>query len=167
MSNKFFQIYFIIIFSVLNLSNSSLTKLSLNQTVLGYLHPQTYAYYELSIKEEDSENKDFLLIEARRNKEQDILDNIYSDPNLYVSNFHSEPGPNKNEWSSDRFGDEVISINKINTYSNKIFYISIYCQFSCNFALKATLFKNYEMKGNKLYTISMIPFDIIKFTLRL
>ena len=164
MSNKFFQIYFIIIFSVLNLSNSSLTKLSLNQTVLGYLHPQTYAYYELSIKEEDSENKDFLLIEARRNKEQDILDNIYSDPNLYVSNFHSEPGPNKNEWSSDRFGDEVISINKINTYSNKIFYISIYCQFSCNFALKATLFKNYEMKGNKLYTISMIPFDIIKFT---
>ena len=79
--------------------------------MLGYLNPNSYVYYELSI-ENDTSNSDYLLIEARRNKDQDILDNIYSDPNLYVSTFYSEPGPNKNEWSSDRFGDEIISINK-------------------------------------------------------
>ena len=163
MLNKFIPFYFLLILSILTISKESPTKIGLNETMLGYLHPKCYAYYELSI-ENDTTNSDYLLIEARRNKDQDILDNIYSDPNLYVSNIHLEPGPNKNEWSSDRFGDEIISINKINSYKNKKFYISIYCHFSCNFILRANLFKNYDMKENIVYTVSMIPSDIIKLT---
>ena len=164
MNNNCFLIYCFLFISILNITKSSLAQISLNQTVQGYLHPTTYAYYELEIKDDETKQSDFLLIEARRNIDQDILDNIYSDPNLYVSNIHSMPGPNKNEWSSNRFGDEIISINKINKYEKKIFYISIYCQFSCNYILKANLFKNYDLKGNKLYTISLIPLDIIKLT---
>ena len=163
MKNKYISFYFLLVLSILIISKVSPTKIGINETMLGYLNPNSYVYYELSI-ENDTTNSDYLLIEARRNKDQDILDNIFSDPNLYVSTFYSEPGPNKNEWSSDRFGDEIISINKLNTYRNKKFYISVYCQFSCNFLLRANLFKNYELKENVIYTVSMIPSDIIKLT---
>ena len=164
MSKNLYFLYFLFIFFLINKSKSSPAVITLNQTFQGYLQPKSYAYYSLSLKDIETQNTDFLLIEVRRNKEQDILDNIYSDPNLYVSNIHSYPGPNKNEWSSNRFGDEIISINKINSFSNKTFYISIYCQFICNFRLKANLFKNYDMKENVVYTVSMIPSDVMTLT---
>ena len=164
MSINLYFFFFILFFSILNLSQSLITQISLNKTIQGYLSNKSYAYYSLTIKESDVKDEDFLLIEARRNKDQDLLDNIYSDPNIYVSNIHSEPGPNKNEWSSNRFGDEIISINKINSYLNKILYISIYCQFSCNYIIKANVYNNYNMKGNVVYTVSMIPFDVIKLS---
>ena len=137
------------------ISKVFLFPLSLNETFKGYLRNQSYAYFSLTIHESDIKKYDFLLVEARRNEDQDLLDNIFSDPNLYISIKHSEPGPNKNEWSSSRFGDEIISINNIETYTNQIFYISIYCQFSCNYILKANLHKTHKMEANKLYTPSV------------
>ena len=164
MRKYLFFIYSLYILTFLKISEVCPTQLLLNQTIKGYLHPQTYAYYTLHIQDIKEENSDFLLIEARRNEDQDLLDNIYSDPNLYVSNIYSEPGPNKNEWSSNRFGDEILSINKAVIRNNQIFYISIYCQFSCNYILKANLFKNFEMKENKIYTVSLIQFDAARLT---
>ena len=152
-----------LIFSFL-ISKVFLFPLSLNETFKGYLHNQSYAYFSLTIHESDIKKYDYLLVEARRNEDQDLLDNIFSDPNLYISIKHSEPGPNKNEWSSSRFGDEIISINNIETYTNQIFYISIYCQFSCNYILKANLHKTHKMEANKLYTISMTEMDKIKLS---
>ena len=166
MRNNFYIIYFFLIIFVLNIFHVSTTQLYLNKTIQGYLHPKSYAYYSLLLDRNisDAENNDSLLIEVRRNENQDLLDNIYSDPNIYISTIHSEPGPNLNEWSSNRFGDEIISINKINSYSNQVFYISIYCQFSCNYLLKANIHKNYEMKVNKIYFITMLPFEKTKLT---
>ena len=152
-----------LIFSFL-ISKVFLFPLSLNETFKGYLHNQSYAYFSLTIHESDIKKYDYLLVEARRNEDQDLLDNIFSDPNLYISIKHSEPGPNKNEWSSSRFGDEIISVNNIETYTNQIFYISIYCQFSCNYILKANLHKTHKMEANKLYTISMTEMDKIKLS---
>ena len=168
MRNNIYIIYSFLLIFLLNISQVSLTQLNLNETIKGYLHPKSYAYYSLSLNVNisDTENNDYLLVEVRRNEEQDLLDNIYSDPNLYISTIHSQPGPNANEWSSNRFGDEIISINKLNTYANQIFYISIYCQFSCNYFLKANIHKNKEMKVNKIYLISMSPFDKIKLTFK-
>ena len=168
MRNNIYIIYSFLLIFLLNISQVSLTQLNLNETIKGYLHPKSYAYYSLSLNVNisDTENNDYLLVEVRRNEEQDLLDNIYSDPNLYISTIHTQPGPNANEWSSNRFGDEIISINKLNTYANQIFYISIYCQFSCNYFLKANIHKNKEMKVNKIYLISMSPFDKIKLTFK-
>ena len=164
MRKNFLFIFSFYILTILKISEVCPTPLLLNQTIKGYLHPKTYAYYTLHIQKIEEETSDFLLIEARRNEDQDLLDNIYSDPNLYVSNLYSEPGPSKSEWSSNRFGDEIISINKNVIRNNQIFYISIYCQFSCNYILKANLFKNFAMKENKLYTVSLIPNDAARLT---
>ena len=168
MRKNIYITFLFLLISLLNISQVSLTQLYLNKTILGYLHPKSYAYYSLLLPENitDTESTDYLLVEARRNEDQDLLDNIYSDPNLYISNIHSQPGPNAHEWSSARFGDEIISINKVNSYSNQVFYISIYCEFSCNYILKANIHKNYEMKVNKIYSINMLPNDKAKLTFK-
>jgi hypothetical protein len=49
------------------------------------LPDKSYAYFKLKIPEITANISQFLLIEARRNAEQDLFDNVLSDPNLYIS----------------------------------------------------------------------------------
>ena len=156
----------IFILSLLALYSSAPTDLSLDTVIKGSLPDKTYTYYKLKLPVFNKDETKFLLIEARRNEEQDFLDNVFSDPNLYISTTEIYPGPNQNTWSSSRFGDEIISINQNFVKSGAIFYISIYCEFKCNYILDAKLYNNYELKEDKLYTISMIQDDVIKATFK-
>ena len=56
-------------------------------------------------------NEKFLLIKAKRNEQQDLLDNIFSDPILYISTVYEKPDPNHYTWSSSKFGNEIINID--------------------------------------------------------
>ena len=162
MKEKYIFLLIFILLNLLNIISSAPTSFSLNEAIKGSLADKTYVYYSLKLPQLNSVDSKFLLIEARRNEEQDFLDNIFSDPNLYISTTETYPGPNKNTWSSNRFGDEIISINQNHVKSGSTFYISIYCEFKCNYILDAKLYNNYEMKEDKLYTVSMIPDDVIK-----
>ena len=159
---------FYLLIVVLNLLNIiySETTFSLDQVVKGSLPDKSYSYYTLQLSKLKPEVSEFLLIEARRNVEQDYLDNIFSDPNIYISTTEKKPGPEKNTWSSSKFGDEIISINRNYVKNDTAFYISIYCEFKCNYVLDAKIYKTYDMKENKVYTISMIEDDVIKATFR-
>ena len=86
MRKNIYITFLFLLISLLNISQVSLTQLYLNKTILGYLHPKSYAYYSLLLPDNitDAESTDYLLVEARRNEDQDLLDNIYSDPNLYI-----------------------------------------------------------------------------------
>ena len=151
---------------LIQLISASPALITLNEAYKGSLSDKTYSYIKLEIPEIDDSNSKFLLIEARRNVEQDFIDNIFSDPNLFISETETYPGPNKNTWSSSRFGDEIISINQKYVKTGAIFYISIYCEFICNFILDAKLYNNYQMREDMTYTISMIPDDVIKATFK-
>ena len=89
------------------------------------LPDKTYGYYKMVTPEITTDEK-FLLIKAKRNEQQDLLDNIFSDPNLYISVDEQQPTDIKHTWSSKRFGDETISISGvyINPFQN--FYIGIF-----------------------------------------
>ena len=152
--------------SINSYTDSSSINITINQTIKRSLPDKSYDYYKLILPHLDLENSQFLLIEARRNEAQDFLDNIYSDPNLYISQYEIRPSADKNTWSSNRFGDEIISINQkyVNSYS--VFYISVFCEFKCNYIIDANLYNNYEMKEDKIYTISMIPDDVQKFSFK-
>ena len=151
-----------IIFISLNIITPIPTPFKLNDTIKGSLANKAYSYYSLILPDLDFDDSKFLLIEARRNEEQDLIDNVFSDPNIYISTTEENPGPNKNTWSSSRFGDEIISINQNYVRSGSMFFISIYCEFKCNYILDAKLYNNYLMKEDKLYTVSMIEDDVIK-----
>ena len=152
--------------TIIKLIISSPTPISLNQEYKSYLSDNTYSYLKLEIPETASNNKQFLLIEARRNVEQDFLDNVFSDPNLFISQNETYPGPNKNTWSGNKFGDEIISINQNYVKPGAQFYIAVYCEFKCNYVLDAKLYNNYEIKEDKTYTITMVPDDVIKATFK-
>ena len=126
------------------------------------LPEKTYFTYKMLMPDVESTENKFLLITARRNEEQDLLDNIFSDPNLYISNTYTSPDPNHYTWSSSRFGDEIISIDFKLIQPNSYLYISVYCQFKCNFILEGKIYEKYELKENKIHTISLIPNDAIK-----
>ena len=162
--NRIFNIIFLL--SLLTSFSSATIDLSLDSVIKDSLPDKTYAYYKLKLPVFNEDETKFLLVEARRNEEQDFLDNVFSDPNLYISTTEIYPGPNQNTWSSNRFGDEIISINQNYVKSGALFYISIYCEFKCNYILDAKLYNNYEMKADKLYTISMIQDDVIKVTFK-
>ena len=163
-----YALFLTLLMIVLNVISSAPALIALDQVYRGSLSDKTYAYLKLEIPKMDENNTDseFLLIEARRNEQQDILDNIFSDPNLYISQKEEYPGPQKSTWSSSRFGDEIISISQNYVKTGAIFYISVYCEFKCNYYLDAKLYKNYVMKDEKAYTVSMIPDDVIKATFK-
>ena len=165
-NQKCFKYHLVLLISLFFSISSAPSPFNLNDVIKGSLPDKTYAYYKLKLPELTSGESKFLLFEARRNEEQDFLDNVYSDPNLYISTTEIYPGPNQHTWSRSRFGDEIISINKNYVKSGADFYISIYCEFKCNYILDAKLYNNYEMKEDKLYTISMIENDVIKATFK-
>ena len=156
-----------VLFSLLSLTYSQeLIEFTLDQAMKKSLPDKSYAYFKLKIPQITANISQFLLIEARRNVEQDLFDNVFSDPNLYISTIDQNPSPSSNTWSSGRFGDEIISIDHKYVKSGALFYMSVYCEFKCNFILDAKLYTNYELKEDKLYTLSMIPDDVMKITFK-
>ena len=153
-----------VLFILINISLSDTIEIKLNEKIKNSLSDQTYTYYKLVIPElpKIRIRRKFLLIEARKNEEQDFLDNIFSDPNLYISTEHTTPDPNHSTWSSNRFGDEIISIDSKYITSGATFYISVYCQFKCNYILDAKLYDTYVLRENKIYTVSLIKDGAIK-----
>ena len=156
----------IFLLTILNLSYSAPIEFSLNQAIKSSLPDKSYGYYKLKIPKIKTSFSPFLIIEARRNVEQDIFDNVFSDPNLYISLSDPNPSPSSNTWSSSRFGDEIISIDQKYVKSGAIFYISVYCQFKCNFILDAKLYNNYILQENKVYSINIIPDGVLKITFK-
>jgi len=156
-----------VLFSIISLTYSQdLIEFTLDQAMKKSLPDKSYAYFKLRIPEIKANYSQFLLIEARRNVDQDLLDNVFSDPNLYISTVDQHPSPSSSTWSSSRFGDEIISIDQKYVKSGAFFYMSVYCEFKCNFILDAKLYTNYELKEDKVYTLSMIPDDVMKITFK-
>ena len=163
MKEKIFLI--INLYILFTISHSIPIDIDIDKATKNSLPDKTYSYYKLTMPKIEEEDK-FLLIEARRNEEFDLLDNIFSDPNLYISTKYEKPDPNHNTWSSNRFGDEIISIDSKYFKEGVIFYISVYCEFKCNFILETKLYDKYEMEEDFIYTVSLVPDDVIKASFR-
>ena len=91
---------------------------------------------------------DHLIIELKPNPKLDLINNIISDPNLYISTTEKNPSIDKYTFKSEYFGDETISISPKNLSSKKTFYISVHCILKCNYILKAQLVKDIPLKTN-------------------
>ena len=160
------SLFYVTLLIIFNLTYELSEDFHLDEEVKGSLSDKSYKYYRIKLPELKSNTSQFLLFEARRNTDQDLLDNVFSDPNLYISQTEVYPSPTSNTWSSSRFGDEIISIDRKYVKSGAFFYVSIYCEFKCNFILDAKLYENYEFEEDKLYTLSMIPDDVLKITFK-
>ena len=81
-----------VLFILINISLSDTIEIKLNEKIKNSLSDQTYIYYKLIIPElpKIRIRRKFLLIEARKNEEQDFLDNIFSDQ-IYIYPLNIQP----------------------------------------------------------------------------
>ena len=145
--------------------STELIQLELNLIKQGSLKNNEYDYYVLSLPEKLEEDN-HLIIELEPNSQLDSINNIISDPNLYISILNKNPNENLYTWKSERFGDEIISINPSYLSPKKEFYISVHCKSKCNYILKAQLIKDIILKNDEMNVFSINPKTVTKFSFK-
>ena len=160
-----FIIYLLCINTLFISCSKEIIQLDLNLVRRGSLKNDEYDYYILSLPEE-LDKESHLIIESEPNPQLDSINNIISDPNLYISTTNQNPSIDKYEWKSERFGDEIISINPKYLSPKKSFYISVHCKTKCNYILKAQLIKDLTLKLDEMNVFTINPKTVTKFSFK-
>ena len=108
-----FIYFFLININIIFISCSKeLIDLELDLVKRGSLRNEEYDYYILSLPDQfDKDNH--LIIELEPNPQLDLINNIISDPNLYISTTEKNPSIDKYTFKSERFGDETLYISTL------------------------------------------------------
>jgi len=157
-------VHYLLLF-ILASCNKEIIDLKLEKTKYGSLQKNEYDYYKLTLPKE-IEKYNNLIIELEPNKELDKVSNIISDPDLYVSKSEKYPDETKYTWTSKRFGDETVSINKNLLEPKDVFYLGVHCKDKCNYIIKAKLIKNIPILENKKNTFDLDSNTVMKFSFR-
>ena len=153
--------FFPLIFLLLNLLFTSslcetINEIENNSPKKESLASGATTYYMFKVPENITDESHYLLVKVTPNSELDAQDDIFSDPNLYISTTNKYPNNHHNsEWYSQRFGDEIITIDNKYVKPNGLFYIGVFCERKCNYILTAKLYTNYVMIENKLYGVTL------------
>ena len=138
-------------------------EISLNEKKKGSLKNDEYDFYKFVLPGEiDKDNQ--LVFELEPNPTLDSINNIVSDPNLYISKNDIHPTNLNHQWSSNRFGDETISISGPYLDPFQIFYIGIHCKQKCNYILEISLIKNILLQENKINSYTIEKDTVMKFS---
>jgi len=164
MSNIFLiKFYFLVSCLILTSYSKEQIILPLREEKTGSLMNNEYDYYVLTLPKE-LEKENHLIIELEANKVLDRINNIVSDPNLYISMKNQMPTHLDNTWKSDRFGDETVSISPSFLNPEQKFYIGVHCKERCNYALRARLIKDIQIKNTQLNNFNLEPKTVTKFS---
>lgn len=133
--------------------SQDLLEISLNDTKENKVGKKgTYVYYHLSVDSNILNSKDALQIVVRPLGEE----LAFSDPDIYVSSTNKQPTIKDNEWFSESFGMDIITIEpeELNSKNVKDLYIGVTCEDgNCPFKLKIQNETEIEIELN--YQISM------------
>ena len=142
---------------------NNIIDIKLNEVKKGTLKNNEYEYYKLTLPEDINKNNQ-IVFELEPNPNLDSINNIISDPNLYISVDEQRPTDINHAWSSKRFGDETISISGayINPFQN--FYIGIHCKEKCNYILEITNVTSISLQEKKINSFTLEKNSIMKFS---
>ena len=144
------------------IKTQEIKELELEREKTGSLNSKENAYYSIKIPSNITSNTKYLLLSLSPNSDLDKSDNIFSDPNIYISKKEKYPNPQNSEWKSEIYGDDIISIGSENINPNDIFYININCESKCNYKLNIYLQDKYNIKENIFYSIILNEGESIK-----
>ena len=127
-----------------------------------------YDYYYLTLPSTIRSNTTVLTFTIKANQpSSEEGDELFSDPDIYISLLHSKPNRTYSEWFSERYGSDILSISKNYVEPNKTFYISVYCQFKCNYTLKIEDSKEKELRSEKLYSIFLKKHSFLNYFIKI
>ena len=159
------RIYFFISAFIFISCSIDIIEISINQAKTGSLKSNEYDYYKLTLPG-DINKTNQVVIELEPNTDMDSINNIISDPNLYISINDVRPTETEHKWSSNRFGDETITINGeyINPFQN--YYIGVHCREKCNYILKTSLVNTIIIKENIINSFTLESKTVMKFSFK-
>ena len=168
--SKMFFIYFL--FFLLSsfttiMASYDIIEIKLQEIKHGALQNEEYDYYNFILPNEVKKN-DQLIFKLTKNHELDIINNVVSNPNIYISENQERPTEILHTWSSDKFGDKVITIsgNTLNIFRN--FHISIFCKKRCNYMLQIFLVNSIPIQEKEMnyFTLNKQTVNKFSFTTR-
>ena len=137
--------------------------MQLEEIKRGSLTNNEYDYYKLTLPEEvDKEGQ--IVIELEPDPSLDSINNIVSDPNLYISLDEQHPSTTVYTWASNRYGDETISIGPKHINPFQYYYIAVHCVEKCNYILKARNIRLIELKENKINSFTLRENSVMRFS---
>ena len=137
-------------------------EIELNQIMRGSLTDGESDYFKITLPEEVDKNET-LVFELEPSTYLDSLNDIVSDPNLYISIDETHPNELKHTWASNRFGGEVISIGGSYINPFQYFYIGVHCVEKCNYCLTITNVTSIPLVEKKINSFTLEENTVMKF----
>ena len=153
-----FMILFLYIFC-----GNEIIEIKLEDLKRGSLRDNEYDFYKLILPAEVDKSGQ-LIVELEPNVDLDAINNIISDPNLYISVNDQYVTEQNNMWASNRYGDETIAISGRYINPFQPFYIGVHCIKKCNYILKVNMVKNIIIQENKINSFTLEQTTVMKFS---
>ena len=144
---------------------NDIMEIKVNDTKRGVLKDDEYDFYKLTLPENVDKNGQ-IVFELEPYPELDLLNNIISDPNLYISIDELHPNELTSGWKSNRFGDETITISGQYVNPFQYFHIGVHCKNKCNYILKISIVKTIIIQEYKINSFNLEKNTVMKFSFR-
>ena len=138
-------------------------ELALNEVKCGTLKKDEFDYYKITLPNEVDKSGQ-LIFELEPNVVLDGINDIVSDPNLYISIEEQHPTDTRNTWASNRFGEETITLGPQYINPHQFFYIGVHCREVCNYIIKVTIAQSIVLNTNKINTFTINQNQVMKFS---
>ena len=165
--NIFFILFFVIIIKIV-IADKPKKQISLDETIVGKIDKDlSFNFYELNLPNQIK--KDSLLVfTCRENKIIKENEEMFSDPDIFVSKEPINPKQRKKcDWYSETFGNDIITIPGSELQKLKKLYVSLFCEKKCRYNLKAYLTKEIEFFLGQVNTIKLLKHSSINYFLKI
>lgn len=138
-------------------SNKKIEELKLNTPIYDKItNDDSLNFYQLKISEKVDEDKILVFTVKQSFKDIKINDEIFSDPNIYISKSNKYPSNREEaDWYSEQYGNDILTIPKYALEKDEIFYIGMHCPKKCNYELKSYLSNEIEIELGRIYYIKI------------
>ena len=169
MRKNIFFILFLLLFLVeIIIADKPKNEFSLDQTVTGKIDKElSFDFYELNLPEKIQTDA-ILIFTARENKIIKENEEIFSDPDIYISKKPFKPKERDNcDWFSDTFGNDIITIPANEIQKLKKLYVTLFCEKKCRYKLKAYLTKEIEFFLGQVNSIKLLKHSSMNYFLKI
>ena len=169
MSKKIFKFFFIILFTFKTInSDEKYPKLVLNEIASGKLDKDdSFDFYEFYLQNTIPKNN-LLVFTVRENKlEINKEDELFSDPDIYISKTFFPKNRGESDWFSEKFGNDIIAISSKELVEINKLYVSLYCEKKCKYFLKAYITQEIELNLGEINSIKLSKHNSIHYILKI
>ena len=149
-------------------SQEKISKLTIDEITSGKIPiDNSYDFYELIIPDNIPKNNLLVFTVSENKLEINKDDQLFSDPDLYISKTNFTKRKELSDYYSEKFGNDIVTIpfNELKEI-NKL-YLSLYCERKCKYNLKAYFTKELELKLGIINTIKLSKQNSIHYFLKI